>query len=80
MNDINQTISRIIALYDSKGDPNKMMQQMLAKHPNINGMSTQFNNMTQGMDRKQAYLQIAKQRGVSEENIKGLARIMGVKQ
>lgn len=80
MNDINQTISRIIALYDSKGDPNKMMQQMLTKHPNINGMSTQFNNMTQGMDRKQAYLQIAKQRGVSEENIKGLARIMGVKQ
>ena len=78
--DLNQTIEKIIALYDTKGDPNKMMQSMLQKHPNINQVGAQINNMSQGKTRPEFYLQLARQAGVSEQNLQGLARIMGVKQ
>lgn len=78
--DINQTFERIIALYDSGGDPNKMMSSMLQMHPNINQASTQFNNMIGGKSRPEAYMQMARQLGLNEKNLQGLARIMGVKQ
>ena len=77
--DINQTIERIIALHDSGGDPNKMMQSMISKHPNIQQMGIQFNNIKQGRSNNEFYLQMARQAGVSEQNIKGLSRILGIK-
>lgn len=79
-NDINALFERIISLYDSGGDPNKMLNSMINSHPNINQMGIQFNNMTQGKSRPEAYMQMAKQLGLNDKNMQGLARIMGVKQ
>lgn len=78
--DINQTIERIIALHDSGGDPNKMMQSMYGNTPNISQMATQYKNMTQGRSTNEVLLQLAKQNGVSEKNIEGLTRILGGKK
>lgn len=74
--DINQTIEQIIALHDSGGDPQQVMQQMLQKNPRINQMQTQMQNMAQGRSPKDFILQIAKQNGVSEHNLQGILRIL----
>ena len=78
--DINQIIEKIITLHDSGGNPQAMMQSMLSKNPNIQQMGTQFNNMKQGRSNAEMYLQLAKQAGLSEKNIQGLSRILGIKQ
>lgn len=78
--DINQFFSQIITLYNNKGDPNAMLQSLYQQNPNINQMSTQFNNMMQGKSRPEAYMQMAKQLGLNEQNLQGLAKILGVKQ
>lgn len=78
--DINQFFSQIINLYNSKGNPNGMMHALYQQNPNINQFSTQFNNMMQGKSRPEAYMQIAKQLGLNEANMHGLAQMLGVKQ
>lgn len=76
--DLNQIIERIIWLHDNGGNPQQMMQQMVMGN-NINQMATQFNNMRQGMNNTQFIMQLAKQNGVNEKNLQGLARILGAK-
>ena len=78
--DINQIFAQIINLYNNKGNPNSMMQSLYQQNPNINQFSTQFNNMMQGKSRPEAYMQIAKQLGLNDANMKGLAQMLGVKQ
>lgn len=78
--DINQVFERIIALYDSGGNPQQMMTSMVRANPNINQFATQFSNMTKGQSRNDAYMQIAKQLGLNDKNMQGLARMLGVKQ
>jgi flagellar biosynthesis/type III secretory pathway chaperone len=76
---INQLFERIIALYDSKGDPNQMMGSIMQMNPNLNQFTAQFNNMTQGQSKPQAYMQMAKQLGLSDKNLEGLSRMLGIK-
>ena len=80
MNDINQMIEGIIALHDGGGNPSQIMRTMYGKNPNINQMATQYKNMTQGRNTTEVLLQLAKQSGVSEQNLQGLARILGAKK
>lgn len=75
--DINSTIQNIIALYNSGGNPQQIMQQMMQKTPQINQMQTQLQNMAQGRSPQEFLIQLARQNGVSEENIQGLSRILG---
>ena len=77
--DINQTIERIIALYDRGGNPQQVMQQMFQKNPQISQMQTQMQNMAQGRTPKEFILQIARQNGISQQNIEGLTRILSAK-
>lgn len=77
--DLNAMIERIVALYDSGGDPNRMLQSMYQTTPQINQMATQYRNMAQGRSNTEVLMQLAKQGGVSEKNIQALARILGAK-
>lgn len=80
MLDINTFLANLIALHDSGGDPNKMMQSIYNKTPQVNQLSIQYNNIAQGRSRSEVILQLAKQGGASDENLQGLARILNVKQ
>lgn len=77
--DLNAVIERIIMLHDKGGNPQQLMQQMFGQNPNINQLGAQMQNMSKGMTRGQFYLQLAKQGGVSEQNIQRLTQILGVK-
>lgn len=78
MNDINSVLSQIIALHDSGGNPQQVMG-MLSQNGNINQMKSQMQNMAQGRTPAEFILQIARQNGANEQNLQGLARILGVR-
>ena len=78
-NDINQTIENIIALYERGGNPQQIMQNMMNKNSQIGQFQTQLQNMAQGRSPRDFLLQLARQNGVSEKNLQGLARILGAK-
>lgn len=77
--DINQTLERIIALYNSGGNPQQVMQQMMQKNPQVGQVQSQLQNMAQGRTPAEFILQLAKQNGASEQNLQGLAKILNAK-
>lgn len=78
-NNINQMIENVINFYNSGGNPNEFMQSIIRNNPNINMFNTQLKNMAQGKNMTEFLLQLAKQNGVNEKNLEGLARILGAK-
>lgn len=79
-NNLNQTLQNIINFYDRGINPNEIMQSMISQNPNIMQLSTQYQNITQGKNIKDVLMQLAKQNGVSESTLQGLARILGAKK
>lgn len=77
--DINQTIENIIALYDSGGNPQQIMHNMMQQGTPIGQMQTQIKNMAQDRSPQDFILQIARQNGVNEQNLQGLLRMLGSK-
>lgn len=77
--DINQTLERIIALYNSGGNPQQVMQQIMQKNSQVGQMQNQLQNMAQGRNPTEFILQLAKQNGASEQNLQGLARILNAR-
>ena len=78
-NNLNQMIENVISFYRSGGNPNDFMQNIIRNNPNINTFNTQLKNMSQGRNMPEFLLQLAKQNGVSNENLKALAQILGAK-
>ena len=78
-NNLNQMIENVISFYKSGGNPNDFMQNIIRNNPNINMFNTQLKNMAQGKNMTEFLLQLAKQNGVNEKNLEGLARILGAK-
>lgn len=79
MNDINATLERIIAMYDNGGNPQQLMQIMMRQGTPIGQMQSQMQNMAQGRSPMEFIMQMARQNGVSEQNLQGIARILGAK-
>lgn len=80
MNDINATLERIIAMYDNGGNPQQLMQTMMRQGTPIGQMQSQMQNMAQGRSPIEFIMQMARQNGVSEQNLQGIARILGAKR
>lgn len=78
-NDINARIEALINLHDKGKNPNELKQMLMQRNPNFNAISSQYENMVQGKNRIEFLLDYAKQVGVNEQNIQGLARILGAK-
>lgn len=78
MSDINTMLEQIISLHDRGGNPQQLMG-MFMPNGNINQMKSQMQNMAQGRSPAEFILQIARQNGANEQNLQGLARILGAK-
>lgn len=76
-NDINARIENIIKFYNMGGNPQQLMQNMMMQNSNIGQMKTQIQNMSQGRTPKEFIVQMARQNGVTEQNIQGLLKILG---
>ena len=78
--DINQRISNILQVANSGGDPNMLMNQLIEKNPQVTTALKQLDNMRGGKPMGEFVLQLAKQNGISEQNLQGLMQLFGVKR
>ena len=83
-NDINQKVEAILNLANSGGNPQAMMQQMMARGFNVNNQQLntafgQMKNMANGRSMPEFYIQMLKQNGLNDKNAEGLAKLLGVK-
>lgn len=78
--DINQRISMIISMYDGGGNPQQIIQQMMGHGGQFGQAQTQLQNMAQGRTPMEFILQMARQNGVNEQNLQGIARILSAKR
>ena len=57
-------------------NPAQLMQMMMQRNPQYNQLMTTLKNMAQGRNPREFIIQLAKQNGVSEQNIQQMLQIM----
>ena len=73
--DVNSAIQSIMQMRNAGQNPQAIMQMMMQQNPQMAQLMTQFQNMSKGQNPKQFIAQLAKQRGVSQENIQQILNI-----
>lgn len=71
-NDINSVISQIMALKKQGRNPQAVMQMLFQNNPQYQQMATQLKNMAGGRNPKEFVMQLARQNGVSQENLQAM--------
>lgn len=77
MGDINSMLEQIIQFHKSGRNPQELMQRFMPN--NLEQVKQRMQNMAQGRSPAEFIMQIARQNGASEQNLKELAQILGVK-
>lgn len=73
--DINQTIQSILQMRNAGQNPQMIMQMMLQRNPQLNQVLSQIQNMAQGRSPQEFVMQLARQNGVNEQNMKALQQL-----
>lgn len=73
--DINQTIQGIISLKNSGRNPQAIMQMIMQQNPQYQQMLTMLQNMAQGKNPKEFIMQLARQGGVSPQNMQAISQM-----
>lgn len=71
-NDINSRIQAIMQLKQKGFTPQSAMQMLMQRNPNYQIAMQQLQNMAQGRDMKSFVMQLARQNGVSQENLQAM--------
>ena len=81
MDIINQQIGMILNMANRGMQPKAVMQQIMGNMmpQQIKTIETQLTNMTKDKSPNDFILQALKERGLSEQNAQGLAKLMGIK-
>ena len=74
--DLNQIISALRTYQQQGMNPNFLMQRIVNQNLPINQMGVQFNNMCEGKSKNEALIQLAKQQGLTEENLNWIAQML----
>ena len=77
MNDINQMLQSIFAMKNQGRNPQAILQMLMQQNPQVSQLMTQFKNMSNGQNPKDFIMQLAKQRGVNEQNMNALMQLFG---
>lgn len=75
-NNINQTIQSIMQMKNQGYTPQAVMQMMMQSNPQYSQMISQMKNMANGKNPQEFITQLAKQNGVSEENINAIQQML----
>lgn len=76
-NNINQTIQNLMQLKNMGRNPQAIMQMLMQRNPNYQQAITRVQNMSQGKTPQEFITQLAKQQGVSEQNLQALQQMLG---
>ncbi len=77
MGDINSMLEQIIQFYNSGRNPQELMQRFVPN--NLEQMKQKMQNMAQGRSPAEFIMQLARQNGASEQNLKGILNIVSKK-
>ena len=75
-NDFNTFLQNLMSFKQSGRNPAQLMQMMMQRNPQYNQLMTTLKNMAQGRNPREFIIQLAKQNGVSEQNIQQMLQIM----
>lgn len=75
MND-GMNIFQLAKLISKKGSPEKLMQELMMTNPQVREFVGQVKNSTQGASAKSIALQMAKQNGVSEDDVMSMFEML----
>ena len=74
---INANIQQIMALKNKGMTPQAVTEMLMQRNPNYQMAMQRLKNMSQGRDMKQFVLQLARQNGVTQENLQALSQLFG---
>ena len=74
-NGANEQISALMSLKQRGMQPQQVMQMLMQQNPQLNLLMTQFQNMSKGQNPRDFVVQLAKQNGLSEQNINAIMQI-----
>lgn len=81
--ELNQRAEMIINMANNGMQPQAVIQQLLGRNINYQNqmqtVQTQLTNMANGRPMNEFLLQALKQSGLTEQNVQGLARLLGIK-
>ena len=73
--DVNQALQNIIAMKNSGKNPQAILQILMQQTPQVGQLMTQFRNMSNGKNPKDFITQMARQNGLSEQNISAIQQM-----
>jgi hypothetical protein len=73
----NPIVQKLIEIKNNGGTPQQAMQFLASMNPNINMAQTQLINMSRGRTPQEFIIQLARQNGVSPENMQGIMSLFG---
>lgn len=73
--DVNQALQNLIAMKNSGKNPQMILQMIMQQNPQVGQLMTQFRNMSNGRAPKDFVMQMARQSGLSEQNISAIQQM-----
>lgn len=73
--DVNQAIQGIIQMKNSGKNPQAVLQMLMQQNPQVGQLITQFRNMSNGKNPRDFITQMARQNGLSEQNISAIQKM-----
>ena len=75
--DVNQALQSIFQMKNAGQNPQALLQMMLQQNPQMQQQMAILKNMAQGKSPKEFFTQLARQNGVSEQNMQQLMQMFG---
>lgn len=75
--DVNQALQSIFQMRNAGQNPQMIMQMMMRQNPQMQQALVTLQNMAQGKSPQEFFSQLAKQNGVSEQNMAQLMQMFG---
>lgn len=73
--DVNQALQNIIAMKNSGKNLQMILQMLMQQNPQVAQLMTQFRNMSNGQNPRDFITQMARQQGLSEQNISAIQQM-----
>lgn len=75
--DVNQSLQQIFQMRNAGQNPQAIMQMLIQQNPQIKQRLIMLQNMSKGKSPQEFFSQLAKQNGVSEQNMAQLMQMFG---
>ena len=75
--DVNQSLQSIFAMKNAGRNPQQILQILIQQNPQMQNALYTLQNMSQGKNPKEFFMQLARQNGVNEQN---MAQLMAMFQ